>query len=71
MEDSHSRAYGLAHQEVLVELLKTLMHTDALSLADARALLTVAGQRLLSKQTDVAVAASEQVKMIGEAIGID
>ena len=70
MEDVHSRAYGLAHSEIIVELLRSLIKSNTLSANDVLALLTNAGQTLASKGTDVAAAATEHVKLIGEAIGV-
>jgi hypothetical protein len=70
MEDVHSRAYGLAHSEILVQLLHSLINSNTLSTNDVLALLTNAGQALASKGTDVAAAATEQVRLIGEAVGV-
>ncbi|MGO8846641.1 MAG: hypothetical protein ACLQFI_15155 [Methylocella sp.] len=70
MEDVHSRAYGLAHSAILAELLRALINSNTLSASDVLALLTNAGQVLASKGTDVAAAATEHVKLIGEAVGV-
>ena len=70
MEDVHSRAYGLAHSEIIVALLRSLIKSKDLSTDDVKALLASAGQTLELKGTDVAAAATEHVRLIGEAVGV-
>lgn len=69
MTDEHSRAYGLAHSAIIVELFKLLLKNGQLIPKDVQALLTNAGKTLGAQGTDVAAAATEHVKMIGEAVG--
>jgi len=70
MEDEHSRTLGLAHTQILIELLKKLIDSRALSKSDVRALLESAGNALLSKRTAVAEIATEHVRLIGEGVGV-
>jgi hypothetical protein len=63
MEDMHSRAYGLAHSAIIIELLKNLLAQGHIIPADAKSILTKAGQSLISKGTDVSAVASEHVKL--------
>ena len=67
MTDEHSRAYGLAHSVIMIELLKALLKHERLIPKDVHELLTSARNSLASYGTDVATAAAEHVKIIGEA----
>lgn len=70
MEDEHSRTLGLAHTQVLVELLKKLIEVRVLSKSDVRSLLKSSGDSLLAKRTGVATVATETVRLIGVEVGV-
>jgi hypothetical protein len=70
MEDTHSRAYGLAHTQILVELLRKLIQSRILTDSDVRTLLESSGRALETKGTEVAAAAMTHVQLIGEAVGV-
>ncbi len=70
MEDEHSRAFGMAHTQILIELLRKLISQQTLTESDARALLESAGNALGRKATDVAHAAMVHVRLIGEEVGV-
>jgi hypothetical protein len=66
----YAKSLGLAHNAVLVALLKTLMGQKALSKKDVRTLLESAGQSLLSKKTEIATVATEHIRLLGEEVGV-
>ncbi len=70
MEDAHSRAYGLAYQQVMSELLKSLILANVLSPHTVQAMLERAGTNLLAKGTEVAAAAATQVSLLGSEVGV-
>ena len=70
MDDPHSRAYGLAHSAILVELLKALLQHERLSPIEVRTLLAKAERAVAAHSTDTAAAAEQHIKMIGEAVGV-
>lgn len=70
MNDRHSRAHGLAHSAIIVELLKALLERGLVTRKDVHTLLTKAGQSLVPHGAETARAAAEHVKMIGEAVGV-
>jgi hypothetical protein len=69
-EGAHAMAYGLAFFSVATELLKALIDKNVISPFEVQKLLEDAGQDLVSKRTDVAVAAATQVSLLGKAVGV-
>ena len=70
MADLHSRAYGLAHDEVLELLLTALLKNGTLTVLEVHDILEKSADILLSNKTDLSAAASEHIRRLAVAVGV-
>ncbi len=70
MDDLHSRAYGLAHDEVLEFLLAELLKNGTLTVRELHDLLEKSANKILSNKTEVSAAASEHIRRLAVAVGV-